>query len=89
MRKTDKMKAISRRQFLQMAGASAVAVAAISIPGISKGEEGQGEIKVRSLPPGARGRKISFCQTATFPSAPDAFRVLASRGIEAEIYIDL
>lgn len=83
------MKAISRRQFLQLAGASVVTIAAASMPRISKGDEGQGEIKARSLPEGARVRDVGFCSTATFPSAPDAFRVLASRGIEAEVYVAL
>jgi len=85
------MKAISRRRFLQVAGASVVAVAAVSIPGISKGDEGEGVIRVRNTPAvlGMRTKRRTFCQQATFPSAPDALRVLASRGIEAEIFIDL
>lgn len=83
---------MTRRQFLQVAGTSvALAAAALSFPGTGRGDEGEGVVRVVDgpIPRSFKASKAAFCQAASFPTAPDAFRVLASRGITVDIYMDL
>ena len=84
------MKEITRRKFLQVAGAAMVAVALPSLgkPGGNNGNH-NGEKRVRIRPvPGANLRpgEIAFYRRAKFWTAADAMRAVASRGAKAEVY---
>lgn len=84
------MNGISRRKFLQVAGAAIVAVAAIPSLGGTKGNK-NGQMRVRIRPvPGAdlRPGEISFYRRARFATAADAMRAVASRRMKAEIYVE-
>jgi len=85
------MKTISRRQFIQVAGATmlvAVAVPAIG-SGHGNGHHGQKRVRVRPLSSEGhlRPAERAFYHRARFESAADAMRALASRGMTAEIYV--
>ena len=83
------MKEITRRRFLQVAGAAIMA--AVVIPSVSgaKAKYGQGSFRVRpissdSLRPG----EVVFYSNARFATAADAMRATASRRLTAEIYVE-
>ena len=83
------MNGISRRRFLQVAGAAIVAAVAIPSVNGAKARNGQGLLRVRpissdSLRPG----EIVFYSNARFATAADAMRATASRRLTAEIYVD-
>ncbi len=80
------MNAISRRTFLQMVGASALAVMALSLSAFGGGKTTSRRIRVRMVSFHPRAAEMAFCQRARFASAADAMRALASRGMAAEIY---
>ena len=84
-----KMKAISRRRFLQVAGAT-ILVAAVAAPAFGGGRNHKGPKKIRVRPlPSQRdlsSSQQSFFHRARFATAADAMRVTASRGLIAEIY---
>lgn len=80
---------ISRRQFLQGAGAMIVAAAAIPSLGGAGNHNGQKRVRIRpttgaNLRPG----EISFYRRARFATAADAMRAVASRRMKAEIYLE-
>ena len=87
------MNEISRRKFLQVAGAAMVAIAAIPTlgkPGNNNGNHnGQKRVRIRPVP-GAdlRPGEISFYRRARFATAADAMRAVASRRMQAEIYVE-
>ena len=83
------MNGISRRRFLQVAGAAIVAAVAIPSVNGAKARNGQGLLRVRpissdSLRPG----EIVFYSNARFATAADAMRATASRRLTAEIYVE-
>lgn len=83
------MNEISRRRFLQVAGAAIVAAVAIPSVNGAKARNGQGLLRVRpissdSLRPG----EIVFYSNARFATAADAMRATASRRLTAEIYVE-
>ena len=84
------MKAISRRQFLQGAGAAAVAVALMALPALGGTQSHNGTKRVRIRPLSSQGNprpgEMAFYRRARFASAADAMRALASRGMVAEVY---
>lgn len=84
------MNKISRRQFLQGAGAAVAAVTLLTLPALggTKSKIGQKRVRVRPLASQANLRpgEISFYRRARFSTAADAMRAVASRGIVAEVY---
>ena len=84
------MNKISRRQFLQGAGAAVAAVTLMTLPALggTKSKIGQKRVRVRPLASKANLRpgEISFYRRARFATAADAMRAVASRGIVAEVY---
>ena len=83
------MNEISRRKFLQIAGAAIVA--AVAIPSISgaKAKNGQSLIRIRPLSSdGLRPGEVIFYGNARFATAADAMRAAASRRLTAEIYAE-
>jgi hypothetical protein len=85
------MNGISRRRFLQVAGAAIVAAAAIPSLGGTKKKKKNGEKRVRIRPvSGANLRpgELSFYRRARFYTPADAMRAVASRGMTAEIYVE-
>ena len=84
------MNKISRRQFLQGAGAAVAAVTLLALPALggTKSKSSQKRVRVRpqasqtNLRPG----EISFYRRARFATAADAMRAVASRKLCAEIY---
>lgn len=83
------MNEISRRRFLQVAGAAMVAIAAIPSLGGHGNQNGAKRVRIRPAP-GAdlRPGEISFCRRARFATAADAMRAVASRRMQAEIYVE-
>lgn len=83
------MNEISRRRFLQVAGAAMVAIAAIPSLGGSGNHNGEKRVRIRPVP-GAELRpgEISFYRRARFATAADAMRAVASRRMKAEIYVE-
>ena len=84
----DKMKAISRRSFLQVAGITMLA-AAIPVAGEKERRRGEKRVRVRPL---SSSRAITssekaFCQRARFFTPADAMRAAASRRMAVEIYV--
>ncbi|MGD9611521.1 MAG: twin-arginine translocation signal domain-containing protein [Kiritimatiellia bacterium] len=83
------MNEISRRRFLQVAGAALVAVAAIPSWGGSRNHSGQKRVRIRPVPDAdLRPGEMSFYRRARFETAADAMRAAASRGLKAEIYVE-
>lgn len=83
------VKGISRRQFLQGAGAMIVAVAAIPGLGSAKAKNGQKRVRIRPVSTAnLRPGEISFYRRARFATAADATRAVASRRMTAEIFTD-
>ena len=82
------MKTMSRREFLQVAGATMLVAA---LPSIGGGKNRPGEKRVRIRP--ASGRQDvslsekAFCQRARFATVSDAMRAAAARRIAAEIIV--
>ena len=83
------MKAISRRRFLQLAGATVLVAA---LPAIGGGQNHRGAKRIRIRPLASQGNvttaKSVFFQRARFATAADAMRAAASRGTNAEIYVE-
>ena len=83
------MNEISRRKFLQIAGAAIVAAVAIPFVNGAKAKNGQGLFRVRSISSDPlRPGEIAFCGNARFVTAADAMRATASRRLTAEIYAE-
>jgi hypothetical protein len=84
-----KVKAITRRRFLQAAGAT-VLLAAVAMPAIGGGKSGHGVKRIRVRPHSSQGgltsAEIAFFRRARFYTAADAMRAVASRRMTAEIY---
>ena len=84
-----KVKAITRRRFLQAAGAT-VLLAVVAAPAIGGGKSGHGVKRVRvrplSLQGGLSPRENDFFRRARFFTAADAMRAVASRRMTAEVY---
>jgi len=88
------MKTISRRQFIQVAGATILA--AVAVPAMGRGHgngngnHGQKRIRVRPL--SSQGNlspaERAFYRRARFETAADAMRATASRGMTVEIYME-
>ena len=84
-----KMKGISRRQFMQGAGAAAAAVTIMTLPALGGTKAKSGEKRVRIRPVSTdnlRHGEISFYSRARFATAADAMRAVASRRMTAEVY---
>ena len=83
------MKAISRRRFLQVAGATMLVAA---VPAVGGGQNRWGPKKIRIRPLSSEGNlcpgEISFYRRAKFATAADAMRAVASRRMTAEIYAE-
>ena len=89
----NKMKAISRRRFLQVAGAAMVLAVATAIPAIGgddKPKSWRCPVRVRPLSSSKnlRQSELAFYRKARFSCAADAMRALASRGMTGEIYAE-
>ena len=84
------MKTISRRRFLQVAGATMVAAVAVPAIGRGRGNNGQNRIRIRPLSAAEdlTPKERAFCRRARFATAADAMRAVASRGMTAEIYTE-
>ena len=83
------MNEISRRRFLQVAGAAIVAAVAIPSVNGAKARNGQGLLRVRPISSDSlRPAEIVFYSNARFATAADAMRATASRRLTAEIYVD-
>ena len=80
------MNVISRRRFLQVAGATMLAATMASVPASGERQSGPRRIRVRMVSPNPRPAELAFCRRARFQSAADAMRALASRRLTAEIY---
>lgn len=80
------MKAMSRRRFLQVAGATVLTATMASMPAMGERQSSPRRIRVRMVAPDPRPAELAFCRRARFHSAADAMRALASRGMAAEIY---
>ena len=82
------MKGISRRKFLQVAGAAMVAAVALPSLGSAKNHNGEKRVRIRPLPGAAlRPGEIAFYRRAKFDTAADAMRAVASRRMTAEVYV--
>lgn len=89
---TIEMKGISRRKFLQVAGAAIVAVAAIPTLGGTGGRH-RGDVKRVRVRPHDAQQELSpaekaFCRRARFATAADAMRAAAARGVAVVIYTE-
>lgn len=84
------MKAISRRHFLQVAGATMLVAALPAIGGGGQNRRGVKRVRVRKM--AGQGNSSpserAFYQRARFDTAADAMRAVASRGMTAEIYVE-
>ena len=84
------MKAISRRNFLQVAGVALLAAALPAIGGGGRNRRGVKRVRIRKL--AGQGNpspaERAFYQRARFATAADAVRAVASRGLAAEIYVE-
>ena len=85
----DTMSAMSRRRFLQVAGA-AMALAALPAVGGRSRSQREKRIRIRPFPPQAplSPSQRAFFDRAQFETAADAMRAVASRGVTAEIYVE-
>lgn len=83
------MKTISRRHFLQVAGA-ALLVASLPAVGGGRNRRGVKRVRVRKLAGqgNATPAERAFYQRARFSTAADAMRAVASRRMTAEIYVE-
>ncbi len=85
----NKMKAISRRKFMQMAGAMFVAVAACPVWSGAKAKNGEKRVRIRPVSfANLRPGEISLYRRARFATAADAMRAVASRRMTAHIYTE-
>lgn len=83
------MKEISRRKFLQVAGAAFVAVAAIPSWGGPGNHSGAKRVRIRPVPDAdLRPGEISFYRRARFATAADAMRATASRKLTGVVYME-
>lgn len=83
------MNEISRRKFLQIAGSAIVAMAAIPSLGGHGNHHGAKRVRIRPVSGAVlRPGEISFYRRARFATAADAMRAVASRGMQAEIYME-
>lgn len=89
------MKPISRRHFLQVAGAAMLTAAAVPAIGNGHGHghghrHGQKRVRVRPLSSqeNLSPKERAFYRRARFETAADAMRAVASRGMTAEIYTE-
>ena len=83
------MNEISRRQFLQVAGAAMVAAMAIPTLGVPGNNNGQKRVRIRPVPDAVlRPGEISFYRRARFATPADAMRAAAARGVTGEIYVE-
>ena len=83
------MNEISRRRFLQVAGAFMVTAAAFPALGGTKAKNGHKRVCVRPVDSAnLRPGEISFYRRARFATAADAMRAVAARGMQAEIYME-
>ena len=83
-----KVKGISRRRFLQGAGAVMVAAAAIPCLGGAKAKNGEKRVRIRPVSTAnLRPGEITFYRRARFATAADAMRAVASRRMNAVIYV--
>lgn len=80
------MKGISRRRFLQVAGATILVATMASMSASGRDKTELRRIRVRMISPNSRPAEVAFCHQARFRSAADAMRALAARGLAAEIY---
>jgi len=86
---TAVMHEISRRKFLQVAGATMMA--AIAIPSLANSGNHAGQKRVRIRPVSGvplRPGEISFYRRARFATAADAMRAAASRRMNGTIYVE-
>lgn len=83
------MKGMSRRKFLQVAGATMLAAA---LPAIGRGRNRHGPKKYRirplSSPADLSPGEIAFYRRARFVTAADAMRAVAAHRMTAEIYVE-
>lgn len=71
---------------MQLATATSLIVA---LPNIGGGSGAPREVRVRPLyPQKASPADLYFCANARFGTAADAMRAAASRGLQAEIYLE-
>ena len=86
------MKTISRRQFMQVASATILAVVAVPAIGSGHGNGHHGQKHVRVRPLSSEGNlrpaERAFYRRARFETAADAMRAAASRGMTVEIYME-
>ena len=82
------MSEISRRRFLQVAGAALVAAAVLPSLGGAGNPAGEKRVRLRPLS-GAdlRPGEIAFYRRARFATAADAMRAAAARRMAAEICV--
>ena len=83
------MNEISRRKFLQVAGAAILAAAAMPALGGAKARHGEKRVRIRPVP-GANLRtgEISFYRRARFATAADAMRAAAARRMNGTVYVE-
>ena len=84
------MNEISRRRFLQVAGAAIVAVAVIpTLGGTKEAHNGQKRVRIRPVA-GAdlRPGEISFYRRARFATPADAMRAAAARRMNGTVYVE-
>lgn len=82
------MNEISRRRFLQVAGAAMAAVALPSLGG-AKNHNGEKRVRIRPLHDAdLRPGEVAFYRRAKFWTAADAMRAVASRRMAGVIYLE-
>ena len=83
------MHEISRRKFLQIAGATILAVATLPALGGAKARHGEKHVRIRPVQ-GANLRpgEISFYRRARFATPADAMRAAAARRMNGTIYME-
>lgn len=83
------MNEISRRKFLQVAGAAMAAAVALPSLGGAKNHNGEKRVRIRPVAGAAlRPGEIAFYRRAKFWTAADAMRAAAARGVTGEIYVE-
>ena len=85
------MKEISRRQFLQGAGAAIAVVTLMTMPamGGTKSKNGQKRVRIRPVSSAnLRPGEISFYRRARFATAADAMRAAAARRMNGTVYVE-
>ncbi|MBU1694220.1 MAG: twin-arginine translocation signal domain-containing protein [Verrucomicrobia bacterium] len=83
------MKPVTRRGFLQVAGAAALGATAFSVltPKLARSDRKRRQVRLQPVPATSfHPADEAFCKRARFPTAADAVRVAARRGLSAEIY---